>query len=367
MDRPSVKASDRPRRESGWRNVDILRAALLVAAVYLGLLLFWKAAPLFFVLFLGVLFGLAVAQGADALERFRIPRGVGAALIVFGFLGLLVGLGIWAAPTLRQQFTELRTVLPQAVERMEGWLGELRGSVIGELLPASAAEPENLQQTLSNQLGGVTRRLFSVLSSTLALVSAVLLIVFVALYVGANPHVYYRGLLHLIPHRARPRGKEVLRAVGATLRRWLVAQLVAMVVIGAVTTAVLYFLKVPAALSLGIIAGLLEFIPMLGPILSAVPAVAVGFLDSPQKALVIALAYWGIQLLENHLLIPILMKEGVDLPPVVTLVAIALMALVFGFPGMLVAVPAFAAVMVVVKLLYVQDVVGDEVDSVGES
>jgi predicted PurR-regulated permease PerM len=103
---------------------------------------------------------------------------------------------------------------------------------------------------------------------------------------------------------------------------------------------------------------------MLGPILSGAPAVAMGFLDSPQKALFILIAYVAIQFFENHVLIPLLMKEGLDLPPVVTLLGLALMSLVFGFLGMLVAVPFLAALMVAIKLLYVEDVVGDEVETV---
>jgi len=100
---------------------------------------------------------------------------------------------------------------------------------------------------------------------------------------------------------------------------------------------------------------------MLGPILSAVPGIAMGFLDSPQKALLVALVYWGVQFLEGHILAPLLMKRGVDLPPVVTLIGLSLMAIVFGFLGMMVAVPVLAAVMVVIKKLYVEDVVGDEI------
>ncbi len=156
----------------------------------------------------------------------------------------------------------------------------------------------------------------------------------------------------------------MLGAIGTTLRKWLLTQLVMMLVIGVITTIGLSLLGVKAALPLGIIAGLLEFIPMLGPILSAIPAVAMGFLDSPEKALFVVFLYAGVQFLENHILVPLLMKRGVDLPPALTLIGLAVMALVFGFLGMLVAVPVLAAVMVAVKLLYVEDVVGDDVKTV---
>src|SRR5204862_3574939 len=118
--------------------------------------------------------------------------------------------------------------------------------------------------------------------------------------------------------------------------------------------------------ALGMLAGFFEFIPTVGPILSAVPAIAMGFLDSPQKALYVIIAYWGIQFLENHLLIPLLMKGGVDIPPVLTILSQALMALVFGFLGLMCAVPILGAAMVAVKMLYIEGVVGEKVSVTNE-
>jgi len=365
--------------------------------LYLVLRLLWMVYPLLLVAFLGVLFGLAVARGADYLERFRIPRGIGSTLIVLGVLGLLGGIGTWIAPTLREQTRELRTSLPQAINRAEDWLNRRAGGLMGQLMPeqpaptappappapqgppradggAEAGRPDaesqrgnplaGLPGSLSGQLDAVGRYLFSFLSSTVAVLTGLILIIFMSIYIGSSPNVYHQGLLHLFPHRVRPRAREVLKAIGITLRKWLMAQLVAMVVIGVVTTVGLKLLGVKAALPLGIIAGLLEFIPMIGPLLSAIPAVAMGFVDSPQQALFVALLYTGIQFFENHLLIPILMKEGVDLPPAVTVIGLGIMSVVFGFLGMLVAVPLLAAMMVAIKLLYVEDVVGDDVQTV---
>ena len=415
------RRSNRERRtrwapSHGWRSRDILRATALVIALYWLLRLLWFANPLVLAAFLGTLFGLAVTAGVDQLQRFRVPRGVGAFVIVFGFLGLLGGFFAWSGPTLAEQSRELRNRLPVALDRIDGWLEDNRDGLLGSILlggaataaataaagaaaadsarrdPAGATAPSGavraqeqtaqrlgtdsagaavsppaasgsaLRARILGQLSGATSYFFPFLSSTLAVVAGVVLVIFLAIYVAVEPRTYHDGLMHLFPHDARPRAGEVLTAIATVLRKWLVTQLIAMLVIGTVTTVVLVLLDVPAAFPLGVLAGLLEFVPTVGPILSAVPAIAMGFVDSPEKALYVALAYWGIQFLENQLLIPLLMREGVDIPPALTIIAQALMALVFGFLGLLVAVPILAAGMVAVKMLYVEGVVGDAID-----
>ena len=108
------------------------------------------------------------------------------------------------------------------------------------------------------------------------------------------------------------------------------------------------------AFARGLVAGRFEVIPTVGTILSAVPGVGMAFLDSPEKAVYVVFVYWGIQFLENHILIPLLMKGGMDLPPALTVLAQALLALVFGFLGLMVAVPLLATVMVTIQMLYVE-------------
>lgn len=375
---------ERRRRALGWRSQDVLRASALIIGLYLLLQVLWVANPLVLTAFLGVLFGLAVEAGVDKLERFKIPRYVAAAGIVIGFYAALVGVGALLAPTIRQQMSELRVRLPQAVDELEDWIGERQDGMLGLILPAvetvpppatpdtTAAPAEEATQeaaSLRQRIGFVLERaagyLFPFLSSTLVVFAGIILITFLSIYIGADPDTYHAGLMHLFPHRARKRAGEVLSAMATVLRRWLVTQLIAMVVIGVITTVVLLLLDVEAAFALGLIAGLLEFIPTIGPILSAVPAIGMAFLDSPEKALWVALSYGGIQFLENNLLIPTLMRE-VDLPPALTMMSQALMAIIFGFLGLLVAVPLVAGLLVPIKMLYVEDVVGDEVNVLGD-
>lgn len=360
---------------SGQRQ-DALKVAAMVVGLAVVLLLLWHTRNLVLTVFLGVLFALAVSSGADRLQRYRIRRGVAAPLLVFAFLGLLGAFGSWVGPTVRTQTRELKTKLPEALEKLETWVQSRGGGVIATITglddegpPNRAAaapdsitgvvppgraegrESSSLRDRLLAQLGGATRYFLPVLSSTLAVAAGGVLILFLAIYLAIDPGLYRRGILRLVPKRNRSQADNMLSAIARTLRKWLVTQLIAMVVIGVVTTLVLLALNVRAAVPLGILAGLLEFVPTLGPILSALPAIAMGFVDSPEKALAVTIAYVGIQFVENHLLIPILMKEGIDIPPALTIVAQALMAIVFGFLGLLVAVPLLATVMIAFRTL----------------
>jgi predicted PurR-regulated permease PerM len=381
-------------RVPGWRSPDILRAALIVAGVWLTLELLWVARSIFFLAFLGVLFGITLSAGVTWLKRRGVPRGVGAIVLVGLLLGSLTGLGALAAPRITEQWAELRHQLPDALDQVEEWVRRRQGSVTQLLQPPAGdrnhadargaargssarteagdmagnpsragnpppdngvegGAPADVRQTIAQQVGRLSSHFFAVFSSTLSALGALLVVTFVAIYIAIDPGTYRRGILHLVPHRARSKAREVLDATGVTLRRWLVTQFVGMVTVGAVTTGVLLLLDVRAAVALGIIAGILEFVPFFGPILSSLPAIAMGFLDGPEKALWVALAYLVIQQLEGNILIPLLMKEGLDLPPVLTIIGQSVMALAFGFVGLVIAMPLLGAVMVPIKLLYV--------------
>lgn len=406
----------------GWRTADFARAAFVVLAVWFGLQLLWSVSSLVFLVFLASLFGLAVGRGVDILERYRIRRGIGSALIVFGTLGAIGSVLAVTAPTLIEQGAVLQREFPAALGKVQQWLDGRRGGWLGALVstatggatggpnaaadslrvlagpvsPAGGAAPapngrtpaatpatppagdaaatqpaagpaigtapttsqsasraasQALQSRWSTISSAAARYLFSFVTNTLAVITAFVLLVFLAIYIGAEPHVYRGWILSVVPATSRAHVRIVLAEIATVLRKWLVTQLVAMVVIGTVSMVALLLLDVKAAFALGFLAGLLEFIPTVGPILSAVPAVVMGFVDSPEKALAVAATYWGIQFLENNLLIPFLMRGEMDLPPAITLVAQTLMTLVFGFLGLMVAVPLTAAVLVPLRMI----------------
>jgi predicted PurR-regulated permease PerM len=332
------------------RTADVLGAAAAVLCLYAALRVLWGASAVVLVAFLGVYLGVALSGGAARLARRGVPRGVGVLLIV---AAVAAGLGLLAAlvaPTLAAQAAEIERRLPEAVSRLSGWLlGEERrvlGAVEG---PRPEGAPAGGQ--LAGELLGLGRRVLGLLQGTVSAGVYAFLVFAVAVYVAAEPEVYRRGALELLPRRARRRAGAALAAAAASMRRLLATQLIAMASIGVIWAAALLLLDVRAALALAVIAALLEFIPTVGPALAVLPALAMALLDSPARALAVLVVYLGVQGFESHMLTPLLMRGRMRLPPAVTLLAQALLAVAFGLPGLLAAVPATAAVLAAVRVL----------------
>lgn len=332
----------------------VLRIVAIVFGVVIALRFLWIAHAIFIVTFLGVLIGLAVARAADFLERFHIRRGFGAPLVVLVAIGLLVVLGLILAPSVQEQSKQIATELPKLVDTADKWLQK--------------AQPQGggLREQLGKEVRGSPKVLFPIASSVLGGLGGVVLVIFIAMYIGAQPGLYRAGIVHLVPHAHRKRADEVLKTLAVTLRQWLIARLIAMVLIGTITGIALALLKVKGAAALGVLAGLLEFVPFFGPVVSAVPAIGVALLDSPQKGLSVLILYLVMQQLEGNVITPLLLEKRLDIPPVLTVVGVASLGMVFGVIGMLIAEPLLAAVLVATKMLYVNDVVGDDV-KVGKS
>jgi predicted PurR-regulated permease PerM len=341
---------------------DLVSAALTVVAALIVLEFLWETRFLVLLTLLGVLLGIAASPAVDWMESRRVWRVVGAPLLVFGCIGMFVGVLALSGPTIFTQFQALKVQVPASLDRLDDYLAVEYAPVVEALLPSDTTQTDStqngatarLRRAFSENLSSARNLLFGAVSSTVAIFAGGLYVAFLTIYFAIAPGTYRRGVLLLIPPKRREGGAAVFDAVIATLRKWLGTQLIAMIVIGVVTTAVLFALGVKSAIPLGIIAGLLEFVPNIGPLMAAVPAVLIAFADSPEKALMVMVAYWGIQLLENNILIPYLMQEELDLPPAITLLWQALMAIVFGFLGLFIAVPLLAAGMVAIRMLYVR-------------
>jgi predicted PurR-regulated permease PerM len=202
--------------------------------------------------------------------------------------------------------------------------------------------------------------------TTVELVSGVALIFFIGLYYAADPGIYHRGVALLVPRDRQERTSRLLNRIERTLWRWLIARSIIMLTTGLFCGLALALIGAPLPLVLGIIAGLLAFVPTIGPIVATIPAVLVAIPAGGNMVVWVLCLYIGIQALEANLLTPVIEQFQVHVPPIVLLSAQLLMFILTGSLGMALASPLCATGLVLVRQLYVKDVLGhklnDDVD-----
>jgi predicted PurR-regulated permease PerM len=196
-------------------------------------------------------------------------------------------------------------------------------------------------------------------TSTIGALGNFFITILLAIYFASEPRFYARGFTKLFPIAQRRRVSEVLASIGATLSWWLVGKAGSMLFIGVLTWIGLSIIGVPLALTLGLIAGLLSFIPNFGPIISALPALLLAFIDSPVTTLYVLALFIGVQLIESNIVTPLIERETVELPPGLTIIFQLALAVMVGGLGLVLATPLLAVIMVIVQMIYIQDVLGD--------
>lgn len=205
----------------------------------------------------------------------------------------------------------------------------------------------------------VFRGILSGLSGTL---SGLVLALVGGIYLAAQPKMYFNGTLLLFPQGMRARIKDASLRTGNSLRAWLAGQLIAMVSIGIITGLGLWAIGVPSPVALGLIAGILEFIPFIGPILMAIPAILVAMtIDAETTFMTIGL-YLVIQQIEGNIIMPYVQQKSVNLPAALTMFALFALGGIFGVVGVLLAAPLTVVIYVMVKTLYIRDVLGENID-----
>lgn len=335
----------------------LLLTALFAAAFFL----IWFQARLLLVIFGGVLFGVGLDGLARVLRRFfpkvnhTLAVGISLASIVLVVGGLVAAV----SPQLAAQADEFTETIPKALNSIREWLAQFGwGEALLDMVP-SPSEARGRSSILGTATG--------MFSSALDFLINLVVMVFIGIFTAFNPKLYEHGVVYLAPPRHRPRFREVLSALGRAQRLWLLGQVVEMITIGTLMGLGMWIAGVPMALTLGILAGLLQFIPYVGPVLAAIPAVLIGMSVSPETGLLAAGVYSIVQFVETYLITPFVQQKVVSMPPALLIASQLLMGVMCGPMGILFATPLFVTGIVMIQMLYVEDVVGTPVEPLGES
>ena len=332
----------------------VLVATLVVMGVLLLLLLIWYSADLLMLVFAGVLIAILLSTLTDFVQRRTgLSYGLSLALVSLGLV-VLIGLTVWLVmDRIVDQMGQLRTILPQAIQNVNSYVARYPWAQNAvDNLPNPADWVATRGGTIISQFAGLA-------STTLGGIVNAIIVFIIGVYLASQPDIYSRGLNHLVPFEYRARLGDILNTSHLALQRWLMGRFGLMFLNGALTMIGLWILGVPLAFTLGVLMGILNFVPNFGPWIAAVPAVLVAFLQGPQQALYVGLLYIALQSIDGYILTPIVDRRSVELPPVLTIVAQVLLGLAFGFVGILLASPLTAVAMILVKMLYVEDLLGD--------
>lgn len=330
----------------------LLAAAGALVPILLAVL-FVEAAQPFLLIFAGYLVSVFLRVPTGWLrERTGLSHRLAFVIVLLVLIGLAVAIGMLVAPRVADQAQQLAEELPRAAEDLTGQLQQMEGM---QWLEARLRE-----QRQSDGGASWLRRALGLFSTVAGALTGLVIVLWAGIYFGSNPRLYRRGILALVPARRQERVAEVLSETDRTLAHWMMGQLLSMTVVGVLTWVGLLALGIPLAFTLALIAALLTFIPNFGPIASTLPPALLGLAQSPSKALWVVLLFLAIQTIESYMITPFIQKQAIAMPPAVILVSQVVLTTLFGFIGLLVALPLAAALIVLVRRFYVEDVLGKD-------
>lgn len=321
---------------------------LLLAGMLMALLWLTPDVPLLG--FAALLLAIALRAPAGIVAPLAGIHRWAAVLALLLLLALLFLLAAWfALDPLTQQATQLVQDLPQSI-------GLLRDR-IAETAFGAWLVPRLRLDTLIDGGTAVTQAAAAA-SGTLGALGDAALVLLIGVYLALSPQVYLRGLRLLTHPSVDAPVREAFAECGAVLRGWLLGQGFAMLVSGLLTWIGLLLIGVPLAGVLALIAAILGFIPVIGPVIAAVPAMLLAVTQSPMLALYVALLFFAIQFIEGNILTPMVQSEAANLPPALLLLAQILLGAWYGLLGLALAAPLAAAALVLVRRAYVEGWLG---------
>jgi predicted PurR-regulated permease PerM len=310
-----------------------------------------RLSNLWMLMFGSVVVAVVLRSIADPLvRRFRWKDGLAVLAAISVVLALVALAGYLFGRQIAAQIDQLARVLPLAWEQVQSRI---------QSSPAAAEIASHLE-SLGSNAGAFLARAPRAVMTTLSAVTTLVLVLVAGVFLANQPGQARDGVLSMLPKSARRRGREVMDTCGRALKGWLKAQLVSMTVVGSLVGIGLWVIGVPAPLALGLVTGLAQFVPIVGPIVAAIPALLIAATAGVQTLLLAFALYVAVSQLEANILTPLVQKNVASLPVVLGIFAVVGLGTLFGPLGVLFATPLTLVIYTVVSMLYRRDVLGDE-------
>ena len=327
------------------------------SSLVLSLYILWQIRQVLLIVFSAIVLATALNKLARKLQRrFKLARGMGVFAALSIFIGVLVGFFILIVPPFITQFQELTTTkFPAIIASATKWGPNLQSYIPAVLIPylPNLADLNRQLQPLMQSVAGQSLTLFS---SSLGVILNLLFMAILTIMLLAQPLAYRRAFITLFPSFYRRRVDGILAECEISLGKWFGGAILSTIVVAVLSLISLLVLGIPLALAQSILAGLLNFIPNVGPAISVIIPVAIALLDEPWKAVAIFIIYFFIQQFESSLLTPYIMAQQVSLLPAITLIAQIFFTTFFGFLGLLLALPLTVVAKVWINAVLIEDI-----------
>ncbi|GAB3265006.1 AI-2E family transporter [Larkinella harenae] len=326
-----------------------------ITILFLALVgIFLVSFEIFLLIIAALLVALPLRAGARKLhDKFGLKESLSLLLVILGVLAVLTGM-IWLlADRISSQIVQFQKQAPDAIESAQR---QLSASGFGRQLLNNLPSADEIRQDSSKLMSHAS----GILSGTFGTLSNLYVVVFMAAFIVVNPAMYRSGIITLVPKSGRKRTGEILDNLNQILVSWLLGQLFSMLVVGVLTFIGLWILDVQLAGVLALFAGLISFIPNLGPIIALVPALLFASLDGFDQVLYVLILYLAVQTIESSVATPLVQKKMINMPPALVFGSQLVIGAFGGLLGLTLATPIMAMLMVLVKMIYVQDILDDD-------
>lgn len=342
-------------------NVRVVRWMLIAFGLTLGLIGLWLIKDIVMLTLTAIIFSILLTSPIRFFVRRGLSRPLAVILTIILIIVVISAVTALVLPGLLEQFRILAVqTIPSAWNLLQR---ELQPEVLTERYPFLRGLVDDLPRQLNDQMGSMLStlggQLFPFLGNVVSTVVSVIIVIFLSLYFIADPGTHWRGMLRLVPIPYRPRARQILAKLDLALRRFLQAQIILMLLAGTATGIALTLMRVPLSGALGVITGLFSFVPNFGPIIALIPIVAVAIINTPDRVFLLLVIFFAIQFVVSQVVTPLLLGAEINLAPAMILLSQIIAGVFFGFLGVLLSAPLAAIVTVVVREVYIRDVLGD--------